>query len=119
MEGPLSPIAWLMIAFFSSAGAWVYLAIRPYDGHWSRLVGMFVASTVIGMAIAPAFCEFYSLNSIYQHIFTAFGFSLLGMPLCKAAVSVTESEAVVWIKKLVARIIGIKDEPKEDGDDKS
>lgn len=119
MEGPLSPVAWLMIVGSSGAGAWVYLAIRPYEGHWTRLIGMFMASSSIGVVVTPGLCETYSLTSIYQHILVAFFSALLGMPMCRGAVAVTESEAAGWLKKmvtggwlktLVLRVFGVKDD---------
>lgn len=119
MEGPLSPVAWLMIIGSSGAGAWVYLAIRPYEGHWARLIGMFMASSSIGIVVTPGLCETYSLTSIYQHILVAFFSALLGMPMCRGAVAVTESEAAGWLKRVftggwlkaaVLRLIGAKED---------
>lgn len=111
MEGPLSPTAWLMMLAMSAAGAWMYFVVRPYPGHWSRLVGMVVVSAVAGAGITPALCEFYSLTSVYQHMLVAFFSSLLSMPVCRGAVAVAESETVKLIKE---KLFGARQTVSED-----
>ena len=117
MEGPLSPVAWLMIAVAAATGAWVYFAVKETDGdkrdRMRRLI-VFVASFGTGIVVTPGACEYFSLKSPYQHILVAFLVALIGTPLCRALVYVTESDAVQWVRRLAARMLGIK---AEDGGD--
>jgi ribose/xylose/arabinose/galactoside ABC-type transport system permease subunit len=101
MDGPLSPLEWSAIVFMSAAGAWMYFALRTYDGHWTKLVGMYVPAVAFGAIAGPTLCEYYKIPSFYQYMLASFASALLAMPINRAAISVTESEAVNWIKERI------------------
>lgn len=113
MEGPLSVGEWVAVIFMAGAGAWMFLVLRPVS-PWTKLIAVFIPTVAGGAVIALAICEYYSLDSIFNKLVSAFFSGLFCMPLSRAVLAVVESEAVKWIKQTVLRVLGVKtSEPEE------
>lgn len=100
---------WVAVVIMAIAGAWMYFVLRPYTGAWYKLIGVFVPAVAGGVAISQSLCEVYALESTHHKMVSAFFSALLCMPISRAALLVTETEAAGWIKQMVLRILGVKD----------
>lgn len=110
-------IVWVAVVAMAIAGSWMYFVLRPYAGPWYKLVGVFVPAVFGGVAISQSLCEAYALESTHHKMVSAFFSALLCMPISRAALLVTETEAAGWIKQMVLRVLGVKDNNKTDTPD--
>ena len=116
MEGILPFGGWLAVIAMAAAGAWMYFVLRP-TSPWYKAAGLIVPAVAGGVAISLSLCEYYALDSLHHKMLSSFFAALLCMPISKAALLVTESEAVNWIKQMVLRVVGVKTpEPEPEPD---
>ncbi len=111
MEDNLPLGGWLVVIFFGGAGAWMFLGLRPINS-WGKMVSVLIPAAAGGVAMALAFCAHYKLESLYFKMLGAFIGGLICMPVSRGVLTVTESEAVGWIKQGVKRFFGLKDVPE-------
>ncbi len=110
-------VVWAAVIVMAIAGSWMYFVLRPYTGVWYKVFGVFIPAVFGGVAISQSLCEAYNLESTHHKMVSAFFSSLLCMPISRAALLVTETEAAGWIKQMVLRILGVKDNNKTDTPD--
>lgn len=110
-------VVWVAVVIMAIAGSWMYFVLRPYAGPWYKLVGVFMPAVLGGVAISQSLCEAYGLESTHHKMVSAFFSSLLCMPISRASLLVTETEAAGWIKQMVLRVLGVKGNNKTDTPD--
>ncbi len=112
MEDTLPLGGWLVVVMMATAGAWMFLVLRPISS-WQKVVAVMVPAVAGGVAGALSFCTAYQFDNLHHLMLASFGGGLLCMPLSSAVLRITESEAVGWIKQGVKRFFGLKDEAQK------
>lgn len=112
MEGILPLGGWIAVIVMAVAGAWMYFVLRPTSPWW-KAIGLISPAVAGGVGISLSLCEYYTLESLHHKMISAFFAALLCMPISRAAIMVTESEAVGWIKQMALRVLGVKSPESE------